>query len=480
MALARLSSSGDAHAIRRPAPEIALPKGQVLRLADGAVLLDGRLGLSREPLRIAALNPASVARVKKWISGEPVESDPASQRLASHLLNAGILVEQPLVTVPDLSDITVVIPVRNDQVGLDAVLASVRAWAVRIIVVDDGSDEAVTLEDEEHRVVVLRHSTPRGPAAARNTGFALATTPWVLFVDSDVDLEGFNLERFASWRQRSDVAVVAPRVLGTRGPSVRERFDHLSGPLDLGAHPGRIGARRAVPYVPTATLLLRREICDVPFREDLQVGEDVDFIWRLDDAGWNLLYRPEHQVTHRTRPSWSTWLLQRYSYARAAAQLSELHGDAAAPLRGSALTTAAWLCALAGVRGPSFALFAAAKRRLDTSLARFDNSEANRDIFVRAALLPGPSLARQIIRTYGPALLVASLVSKRIRRFTVSALLLGGLDRWWHSPRNLDPLRYLAVSSLEDLTYATGVGTGAIRARSSKALMPRLTWRVRS
>lgn len=92
----------------------------------------------------------------------------------------------------DLPVVSVVIPTKDraDMLGatLDSVLAqSYAAW--QLIVVDDGSRDATPelLERYAHdeRVVLLRHQTARGVAAARNTGLAAATGTYVAYLDSD-------------------------------------------------------------------------------------------------------------------------------------------------------------------------------------------------------------------------------------------------------------------------------------------------------
>jgi glycosyltransferase involved in cell wall biosynthesis len=55
-----------------------------------------------------------------------------------------------------------------------------------VIVVDDGSSEPVKIVDGDVEALrVLRHETPRGVAAARNTGIAAARGTWVAFLDDD-------------------------------------------------------------------------------------------------------------------------------------------------------------------------------------------------------------------------------------------------------------------------------------------------------
>jgi glycosyltransferase involved in cell wall biosynthesis len=88
-------------------------------------------------------------------------------------------------------DVSVVIPTRNRRALLRRALRSVlaqRRVAIEVFVVDDASTDGTadfvrSLGDP--RVMVVRHQTARGVAAARNTGLARARAPWVAFLDDD-------------------------------------------------------------------------------------------------------------------------------------------------------------------------------------------------------------------------------------------------------------------------------------------------------
>jgi len=97
---------------------------------------------------------------------------------------------------PGRAPVTVVIPTFNRAADLErglAHLARQRAGVRRVIVVDnsstDGTPEMVRALAPawEGRLDYIRRD-PNGPAAARNTGLAGADTPFVLFMDSDIDL----------------------------------------------------------------------------------------------------------------------------------------------------------------------------------------------------------------------------------------------------------------------------------------------------
>jgi len=80
--------------------------------------------------------------------------------------------------------LALVIPVWNDQLYLDRLLAYAQSLAIfdEIIVVDDGSKPAIWAPQA---VKLLRHPVANGPGKARNTGLDAVTSTHLLFFDSD-------------------------------------------------------------------------------------------------------------------------------------------------------------------------------------------------------------------------------------------------------------------------------------------------------
>ncbi|GAB6194934.1 glycosyltransferase family 2 protein [Lysobacter xanthus] len=92
--------------------------------------------------------------------------------------------------------VTVIIPTYNRAADLLRALQALALQTcpgVRVLVVDnsstDGTQEQVTalIPQWKGRLGYIRRE-PNGPASARNTGLAAATTPYVLFHDSDIEL----------------------------------------------------------------------------------------------------------------------------------------------------------------------------------------------------------------------------------------------------------------------------------------------------
>jgi glycosyltransferase involved in cell wall biosynthesis len=183
-------------------------------------------------------------------------------------------------------DVTVVVPTRNRQSRLAATLASVlgqRDVSVRVVVVDEASSDATpaylaALGDA--RVTTVRHDSPRGVAAARNSGVARTQTRWVAFCDDD--------DLWAPDKLRAQLAALAghdgSRWVACGSVLVDERLqvlDHQRAGQG-GDVAGRLCLRNDIPGGGSGVLAdgdLVREAGG--FREDEPNSEDWDLWVRL-------------------------------------------------------------------------------------------------------------------------------------------------------------------------------------------------------
>jgi len=91
--------------------------------------------------------------------------------------------------------ISVVVPTHGRPVQLTRCVAGLLAQRLppdvgfEVLIVDDGSDPAVTLPKPDPRVTILRQPQA-GPAAARNTGVGEARGELVAFIDDDCEADG--------------------------------------------------------------------------------------------------------------------------------------------------------------------------------------------------------------------------------------------------------------------------------------------------
>jgi GT2 family glycosyltransferase len=273
---------------------------------------------------------------------------------------------------PALTDVTVVIPVRDRHAELARCLAGL-GDVPQVIVVDDASGDPVAIKRiaADQGATVLHRPVNGGPAAARNTGLAAAGTDFVAFLDSDcVPRPGWLaglLPHFAD----PAVGAVAPRIVPhEQGDGWLARYEGASSTLDMGARPSIVRPGSRVPYVPGAALVVRRAAAGGGFRDGMYVGEDVDFVWRLAAAGWRVRYEPGAVMGHDHRVAFRAWFARRADYGTSAAALENLHPGAVRPLYASWWTLGAWAALLSGRPVTAAALTGAATALLARRLSR--------------------------------------------------------------------------------------------------------------
>lgn len=99
------------------------------------------------------------------------------------------------MTTESVPTISVIIPCYNDgaylRESVNSVLVQQGEFLLsEVVVVDDGSDDAATLDalsnlSDDPRVLTLPNEEPKGPGGARNTGVRHASGDWIVFLDAD-------------------------------------------------------------------------------------------------------------------------------------------------------------------------------------------------------------------------------------------------------------------------------------------------------
>jgi mycofactocin system glycosyltransferase len=466
----------------RPAPSgpALLPVGfGLVADRDLRVLADGRALLGGSPTRLVRLRPRAADMARRWLNGEPVENRRADRTVARRLVASGVLHPRPPAMSPGVL-VTVVVPVRDRPEHLTRLLRSLGDSPC--IVVDDCSAQKDAIEKaaRDAGAEYLRLDTHSGPAAARNAGMRRVLSPLVAFVDSDCTVPPGWLNRLVGHFADPRVAMVAPRVVTPSGPSCLARYEAARSPLDLGAAEGKVTPGARVSYVPSAAMVVRRAaVARSCFDERLEVGEDVDLVWRLVEAGWDVRYVPNVEVTHEADLRPARWLARRALYGSTAGPLARRHQGSLAPARVSPVTAATWGLLIA--RRPVAAVAVAG---VSTAMLASRLSGVVDDPFVEATRLSLSATARSaapalagFARAWGPALLMSLFVrrSGRFRWAAGGALVIAATRDWRSRPAELGPFRYLAVRVADDLAYGTGLWWGCWRARTVRPLIPSIT-----
>ena len=463
-------------ALPAPPPAAPLPPGTVLELDPAAVWLDPTHLAGGAPFRIMGLSATGAELVRSWTTPTSLSDVRSHRDLARRLVDAG-LAHPTFPTTASRADVTVVVPVRDRPRDLDVLLGALGDLAT--VVVDDASvdPESIAAVAASHGATLIRRDVGGGPGAARNDGLRSVTTAYACLIDSDCRPPTDLVDVLLPALEDPGVAVVAPRVSGTPDTTgLLGRFERTCSPLDVGAELALVRPGGSTTFVPSACMLVRRSLGTELFDEELDGGEDVDLVWRLVEAGWSVRLDPTVVVEHPVRPTLRAWLAQRSFYGSTAAALADRHGDAIAPVGGSAFTVGAWTATLLGwpVVGAGILAWGSAllARRLDGVVER-PGTAAGR-LMLRSSLAAGPTLARQVVRSYGPILLAASLVSRRARRASAIAALLGALGRWRSSGSDLDPVAFVGLSLADDAAYGVGLWRGVLRRGRARGRTPPL------
>jgi mycofactocin system glycosyltransferase len=434
---------------------------------------DGDTVVAGSPLKIFRFS--SAARSVLEAIEKRDEISVAATNTLHRLIDAGAIhpILESIKTSLQPSDVTVVIPVHNEDVlRLNALISKLSA-AHEVLLIDDGS--TIPLADI-NGARVIRREVAGGPAAARNTAIDFVTSSITFFLDADTSLADDSWTKLLAHFEDSSVGVVAPRIASEPGTTLLHRYEASESPLDLGSEPARIRKNSRVSYVPTAALMIRTDLLREHrgFDESLRYGEDVDLVWRLLEADVVCRYEPAVTVHHSPRASLLDAWKQRVSYGSAAAPLDQRHRGAATPLRINRWSATAWTALATGHPLLGLTIGAGSTVALERKISSQPDS---RILALRLAgrgnIHAGRVIAQAMTRTWWPIALLLSLCSRRARRVTCAAIVLPSLMSWFTKKPKVDPVSYCALKLADDVAYGTGVWKGVIATRDLGALTPK-------
>jgi GT2 family glycosyltransferase len=213
---------------------------------------------------------------------------------------------------------------------------------LQVIVVDNGSTDGSPqmLAREAPHVTLIRNETNLGFAAASNQGLGLAVRRYCLLLNSDTVVLPGALETLIQYMDgHPSTGACGPQLLNADGslqPS-GHAFPNLASTLaELLPVPARcrravkgpLEARDymvmcAVDEISGAALCVRRETMEEVGLLDeafFFLGEDVDWCWRIRQAGWSIDYVPQARIVHygggSTRRDDEAWLMAPRAYYR--------------------------------------------------------------------------------------------------------------------------------------------------------------------
>jgi GT2 family glycosyltransferase len=204
-------------------------------------------------------------------------------------------VPQPLVSV--------VVATYNRPARLVALLESLRSQtlpsdAFEVVVVDNGSAAptqellAAASAGGELQLRVVRHTSTRGPAGARNAGWPVATAPLIAFTDDDCCAD----HRWLSAALEVHAAHPRSVIQGRTEPNPSELAEE-------GLFSRTVRVDGLGPQYETCNVFYPRAALQslggfVESFDPFPGGEDTDLAWRAIESGWKTVFAPEARVFH--------------------------------------------------------------------------------------------------------------------------------------------------------------------------------------
>jgi len=188
----------------------------------------------------------------------------------------------------DCSDISIIIPVKNDQEGINRFLSvffdTQQQYPKEIIIVDNNSKPQIEIDSEFFKKklpVTIMKCGKTGPASARNAGAMAARGEWIIFTDSDcVPSENFLI----GYLRALDGSVGYSGNVRSFGNDLLSRYYESQEILNP------VKNRHQKPeYLVTANCMVWKHAFELigGFNESFNIagGEDIDMSFRLLNVG---------------------------------------------------------------------------------------------------------------------------------------------------------------------------------------------------
>lgn len=234
-------------------------------------------------------------------------------------------------TIDPRPPVSFVVPVRNGERWIRDVIGAIARQhdgrPFEIIIVDDRSeDRTADMLSEMADALPLRVIRGRGhgAAAAVNTGILAARFPIICQVDQDVVIHD-------GWMQRLVSALDDPDVAAVQGCYLTDRTARMPAKVMGFDLEHRYAALRdgGTTHVCTGNSVYRSDALYRVglFDEQLGYGYDNDMSYRLEQAGYRLVFCPDATSTHRWRDSLWGYCVQQYGFGYGRLDLVAKHRD---------------------------------------------------------------------------------------------------------------------------------------------------------
>lgn len=215
--------------------------------------------------------------------------------------------------------VSVIVPTYNRRDRLARLLARLEAIAQGgtpfevIVAVDgatDGTREMLAALAPRFTLRVLEQANA-GPASARNHAIRAARGDLLLFLDDDVEPAAGLIERHLDIHRRDEHAVVIGPMLPPPGRKLAPWLAWEAATLQKQYDAMVAGFWAPTPrqfYTANASVRREQALAAGGFDERFRRAEDVEFAYRLSDAGLRFYFVPEAVVLHEPDRTLDAWM----------------------------------------------------------------------------------------------------------------------------------------------------------------------------
>ena len=457
------------------------------------------------PLKSIALHPSwkvvlKYLQTKSFVPLENIiqlveEIEPAQvEFFLDDLSRKGFLEQEGIPALTDYPLVSIIIPVRNRPAQIEECLHSLARLKypsdkIEIIVVDDASTDHTPQKVSAFPVNLITLKENRQAAFCRNLAARKAKGNILAFIDSDCLADPFWLQELVPAFKDPSLSAIGGMVDSYYVDTPLDRYEQVKSSLIISQRNRRSSENENFFYVPTCNLLVRRSIFEKlnGFDEDLFVGEDVDFCWRLQDAGYFIEFRPLGKIYHKHRNELKSFSSRRFDYGTSEPMLQQRHPDRNKQMFFPIGASIFWVLLVLGIVCSSMPFLILGGLVIVTeALSKFAG------ILQRGIHIPFYKLLLSVIRTYFAFLYhCCAFVSRYYLVFTVFIyflsplaftaiigmhLFVGTTEYFVKKPR-LNFFSFLFYFSLEQLSYQLGVWWYCFKHSSFNAVNPTITWR---
>ena len=176
--------------------------------------------------------------------------------------------------------ISVIIPVKNGSKYIEKAIQGIKTQEmnVEIIVVDDCSVDNTIQIAQHYGCKVIKHETPKGQVAGKNSGLKVANGGFILFHDHDDIMNDGALKRLYD-EFEPDVMAVEARVQDFYSPDLPQE-ERGKTPIKKEPYYGLF----------TGAILIKKEVFDKTgyFNESVHTGEIIEWQSKMDSENFKI------------------------------------------------------------------------------------------------------------------------------------------------------------------------------------------------